>query len=110
MEIDHVQYKNCDVIKPTGRIDSNTSPEFEEAILAVLNSNQYKLVVDMSKMDFISSAGLRVLISSQKKCREKKGEVVLASPSKKIRATLELAGFHTLFTIYPDLLGAVGNI
>jgi anti-sigma B factor antagonist len=110
MEIVHTQYKHSDVIKPNGRVDSATSPQFEDSMQAVISKNRYNLVVDMSGIEFISSAGLRVLISSQKKCREKNGDVVLAAPSDKIRATLELAGFHTLFSIYTDLISAVGNI
>lgn len=64
----------------------------------------------MSAVDFISSAGLRVLISTQKTCkRYNRGELVLAAVPANVQAALELAGFNILFKIYADVVEAVGN-
>jgi anti-sigma B factor antagonist len=64
----------------------------------------------MESLDFISSAGLRVMINTQKSCkRYNRGEVVLAVVPSNIYSALDLAGFTTLFRIYDDVLTAVGN-
>jgi len=110
MEIEHTELKRCDVIKVKGRIDSSTAPKFAEAVNEVLENGRYRIVIDMAELDFISSAGLRVLIGTQKTCkRYNRGEVVLANVPETIMASLELAGFTPLFKIFNDAVSAVGN-
>jgi len=63
----------------------------------------------LSGVEFMSSAGLRVLVNSQKNCRRfNRGELVLASVPKNICASLDLAGFVPLFKIFDDVTAAVG--
>jgi anti-sigma B factor antagonist len=110
MELTTTQYKRCDVVKPIGRIDGSTAPQLEEAISTLTENGRYKIVVDMSDVDFMSSAGWWTLIRAQKVCRRyKRGEVVLACVSEKIRSSLELVGMGNYFSSYGDLTSAVGN-
>lgn len=110
MEITHTQYKHCDVVKVTGRVDSSTAPLLAEALTKITEAGRYRIAVDMSNLDFISSAGLRALISTQKACRRyNRGEIVLASVGSNVAATLDLAGFTPLFKIFADATSAVGN-
>ncbi len=110
METIHTQYKHCDVIKVKGRIDSATAPNFGAALTSLTDQGRYHIVIDMSDVEFISSAGLRVLITTQKTSkRYNRGELVLAQVPANILAALELAGFNILFKIFDDLLTAVGN-
>ncbi|NPV76590.1 MAG: STAS domain-containing protein [Anaerolineae bacterium] len=110
MEISNSQFKHCDLITVVGRIDSATAPQFAEVFNSIMNEGRYKIVLDMEKIDFISSAGLRVLINSQKTCkRYNRGEVVLTNVPPNIFSALDLAGFTRLFKIFPDVLTAVGN-
>ena len=110
MEILHNELKRCDVIKITGRVDSATAPKFAETANEIVEAGRFRIVVDMDEVDFISSAGLRVLIGTQKICRRyNRGEVVLANVPATIMASLELAGFTPLFKIFNDAVAAVGN-
>lgn len=110
MEITHTEYKRCDVVSVTGRVDSATAPKLAEKLNEVTTEGRYRIVLDMGRMDFISSAGLRVLIGAQKTCkRYNRGEVVLSNVPPTILASLELAGFTPLFKIFPDTTSAVGN-
>jgi len=111
MEITTVKYKRCDLVKVNGRIDSFTAPQFSEALHALTDSGRCNLVLDMSDVTYISSAGLRVLIDIQKACRQLKrgGGIALASVSKHIYDTLELAGFVPLFKFYDNPISAVGS-
>jgi anti-sigma B factor antagonist len=111
MEVTVTEYKNCDLIKATGRIDSATAPQLAEAMDAVTDKGRYKIVFDLSDVEYMSSAGLRVLISTQKTCkRYNRGELVLASLPERVYNALDLAGFVQLFRIYDDLTEAVANI
>jgi anti-sigma B factor antagonist len=110
MEISTTPYKHCDLIAVTGRIDSLTAPQLAEAMDAIMEAGRYKIVFDMSGIDYMSSAGLRILINVQKTCkRYNRGELVLACVPERIYEALELAGFVPLFRFYDDVTTAVGN-
>jgi anti-sigma B factor antagonist len=110
MELNTTQYKRCDVVKAAGRIDGSTAPQLEEALNTLTNNGRYKIVFDMSDVNFMSSAGWWVLIRTQKACkRYKRGEVILASVDEKVRSSLDLVGMSTYFQIFDDLTAAVGS-
>lgn len=109
MEITSTPYKRCDLIKAVGRIDSATAPRLQEAMNLINEAGRFKIVIDLSGVDFMSSAGLRVLVNTQKNCKRfNRGEVVLASVPSNICASLDLAGFVPLFKIFDDVTAAVG--
>ncbi|MGD8404342.1 MAG: STAS domain-containing protein [Anaerolineales bacterium] len=110
MEITAKQFKNCDMLVVNGRVDSSTAPQLTEALEDVTGDGRYKIVLDMSDMEYMSSAGFRALLSSQRVCkRYNRGEIVLAAVPERIREALELAGFTELFKTYPDPIDAVGS-
>ncbi len=111
MEISVMQYKHSDLVKASGRVDSYTAPQLAEAFNNITDAGRYKIAFDMSGLDFLSSAGLRVLINTQKTCkRYNRGELILVSIPENIYAALDLAGFIPLFRIYDDVLEAVGSL
>ena len=110
MEITAKQFKNCDLLVVNGRVDSSTAPQLSEALEAVTGVGRYKIVLDMSGMEYMSSAGFRALLSSQRVCkRYNRGEIVLAVVPQRIQEALELAGFTELFKTYDDAVEAVGS-
>jgi anti-sigma B factor antagonist len=110
MEITTNQYKHCELIQAKGRIDSLTAPKLAEAMESFTKSGRYKIVFDMEGVEYMSSAGLRVLISTQKECKKyNRGEVVLARVPQRIYEALDLAGFVPLFKFFDDVTAAVGH-
>ena len=110
MEITAKQFKNCDMLVVNGRVDSGTAPQFTEALEGVTGDGRFKIVLDMTDLEYMSSAGFRALLSSQRVCkRYNRGEIVLASVPERVQEALELAGFTELFKTYPDALEAVGS-
>jgi anti-sigma B factor antagonist len=110
MEISSTQYKHCDLVKVHGRVDSSTGPQLEEVLNTVFSTNRFHIIIDLSNVEFMASAGLRVLINGQKKCKRfNRGEIVLASVPQNIYGALDLAGFIPLFKIYKDITTAVGS-
>ncbi len=110
MEITAKQFKNCDMLVVSGRVDSSTAPQLTEALESVTGDGRYKIVLDMSDMEYMSSAGFRALLSSQRVCkRYNRGEIVLAAVPERIQEALELAGFTELFKSYPNPIDAVGS-
>jgi anti-sigma B factor antagonist len=110
MEVTTEQLKRCDLVKVTGRIDGQAAPQLAEAFNTITEAGRFKIVFDMSNADFISSAGLRVLIDVQKTCKRwNRGQLILAAAPERIYETLDLAGFVPLFDIFDDVLHAVGS-
>jgi anti-sigma B factor antagonist len=110
MEVATTHHKHCDLVKVAGRVDSQTSPQLAEALDAITNAGRFKIVLDLSEIEFMSSAGLRVLINTQKNCKRfNRGEVVLAVVPQRIYEALDLAGFIPLFNFFDDVTSAVGH-
>ena len=66
MEINHTEYKRCDLVKVSGRIDSATAQKLGEIMNEITGAGRYRIILDLADLDFISSAGLRILITTQK--------------------------------------------
>ena len=110
MDISTSSFKHCDLLKLKGRIDSATAPQLEQAIQALTDQSRFRIILDLKGLEFMSSAGLRVLVNTQKTCkRYNRGEVVLATVPANIFAALDLSGFTSLFQIFDDVTNAVGN-
>ena len=110
MEITSQEFKHCDLIKVKGRVDSSTAPEFTRALEKVMKNSRFKIALDMSELEYMSSAGFRALLASQRNCKRlNRGELVLVSVPERIREALELAGFTELFKTFNDPLEAVGS-
>ena len=110
MEITTVEHKRCTVVKAIGRVDSYTAPEIEDAFKSVTDNDVYKIVFDMTDVDFMSSKGWWVLIETQKLCkRYNRGELILTNVLDRIRESLDLVGMSNYFGIYDDVTSAVGS-
>ena len=110
MEVGTTSYKRCDVVTVSGRVDSNTAPAFEEALKQVIEGGQHNVVLELNGVEFMSSAGLRAMVSSLKACRSGGGDLVVAAPSNRVVEVMQLAGLTSLFTVFDDATAAVGNI
>lgn len=110
MEITIQSYKHCDLLSIKGKVDSFTAPDLTKAIDKINEDGRFKLVLDLSGLEFMSSAGFRALLIAQRNCkRYNRGEVVLTMVPKKIMDALELTGFTPLFKIFDDITAAVGS-
>jgi anti-anti-sigma factor len=89
------------VVSPSGRIDSTTSASLERHLQGLAATGQTRVVIDFTGVDYISSAGLRVLLALAKRGRDQKGRVALFGMNDSVRQVFELAGFVALFTIAP---------
>lgn len=81
-----------------GRLDTATAPDLEQAIKAALDSVS-ELTLDLQKLDYISSAGLRVLLAAQKAMNSKQGKMELTHVGETIMEIFEVTGFSDILTI-----------
>jgi len=110
MEITTKKFKSCDMVVVKGRVDSSTAPQLTEALEGITGDGRFKIVLDMSALEYMSSAGFRALLSGQRVCkRYNRGEIVLAVVPERVKEALELAGFTELFKTFDDAVEAVGH-
>ncbi len=110
MTIETTELKRCNVIKLEGRFDSATAPALEEAFRESMNGGVYRIVVDMSGVQFFSSAAIRALLMGYKECRRwNRGDVRLAAVPERITQVFDLAGISSFIETYPDTTKAVGS-
>ena len=108
MEIKVKEFKQTELITIQGRVDSVEASRLVEALEAANHRGNYKLVVDMSQLEYMSSAGLRALAQAQRNSqRHKGGEVLLAQVPDQIREALEMVGFADYFNIFDNVTSAV---
>jgi len=110
MEFVITEYKHCDLIQISGRVDSYTSHQIDKALNALMADEHFKFVVDMQDVTYLSSSGMLLLVNAQKNCRRyNRGEILLTNVSKVILSTFKLAGFDRCFDFYDDVVSAVGK-
>jgi anti-anti-sigma factor len=97
MEIRQEKRDGIVVVAPVGRVDSTTSDMLEQALVGVLDAGERRLIVDFSGVDYISSAGLRVLLVVAKRFAGGRGTLVLCCLGDAVRQVFDLAGFLPLF-------------
>src|SRR5438067_8440057 len=95
--------KNGDIMElaPRERLDSVTSPAFEERLLELITRGERYLLLDFSSLDYMNSAGLKALLIAAKQLEPAQGKIILCGVKTNIQTVFELTGFDKLFTITP---------
>lgn len=99
MDLKEEQTGGVTVLQVKGRIDSTTAPTFGERLTAMLGAAKARVVVDFSQLEYISSAGFRVLLLAAKRAEQNMSKLVLCGVSGKVRQLFDLGGFLDLFAI-----------
>ena len=95
------------IVAISGSMDSTTSPEAQKSLTAVL-AGAKKVALDFSELDYISSAGLRVLLGAAKQLRASGGTLGMFGLNQSVREVFDISGFSTILSIYPSEADALG--
>ncbi|NJL94582.1 MAG: STAS domain-containing protein [Anaerolineae bacterium] len=109
LEITVSEMKRVQLFEVSGRVDSMSANELGEALNSVIIDGHSEIVIDMQGIEYMSSAGLREIVSALKRVHKNNGDIRLANPSERVTEVLELAGLDTIFKIYPTQVEAVGS-
>ncbi len=110
MVINTRQFKRVDLVELGGRIDSNIAADLEGAFSVLMEAQRFRIIVDMQDLEYISSRGLRALISTLKQTRRwNRGDLRLCNVPPRISGVLDMAGLTPLFKIYDNTVDAVGS-
>jgi len=87
-------------LSPQGDIDSQTARDFEDHVIRHIDKGSTSLIVDFSAVDYINSAGLRVLLLAAKRLKKEGGRFAISAPGEKIMEILKVSGFVRILDIY----------
>jgi anti-anti-sigma factor len=93
-------------IKLGGRLDIQGTGELETKFTANSATSKYKIIVDISNIEFMASIGIRLLLSSAKAQDRRGGKMVLLNPQPLVEETLKAAGIDKLIPVYDDIAKA----
>lgn len=96
------------VITIAGSIDSNTAPALQQQVMAA-TSETNKVIMDLSNVSFVSSAGLRVLLMVYRLVKSKSGKVILVGVSEEIEGVMSMTGFINFFVLTATLQEALNK-
>jgi len=91
------------VFELTGSLDIATSPTVRAALVDASSGGDQRLIVDLSKVDFLDSTGLGALIGAQRRAKEVDGEVRLVVKEGQIVRLLRITGLLKVFAVFPTL-------
>jgi anti-sigma B factor antagonist len=109
MEITITDMNRVTLFRVDGRIDSSNASQLGDALTDRIANGALNLVVDLEKVDYMSSGGLRELVAALKRVKKDGGDVRLCAPSQRVREVLELAGLDSLFQVFDTEVLAVGS-
>lgn len=85
----------------SGRLDAVSAVEADKDFSSVIDAGHERLLVNLTSLDYISSAGLRVLLVVAKRIQQNGGKLVLCSLSSNVQEVFEISGFSSIFSIFP---------
>lgn len=109
MQLNTSREGNVLVFEPEGRIDGTNASEFEAAFMESVNAGEGNILVDFSAVDFISSAGLRVLLMVAKELKAKSGRIELCAMRDYLKEVFEVSGFDAIFAIHEARTDALSS-
>ncbi|NOX32253.1 MAG: STAS domain-containing protein [Deltaproteobacteria bacterium] len=110
MEIFQENNNDVEIFSVKGSLDSNTSPELETKIYKALETGQRKLILNLEDLEYISSAGIRVMLKTAKDLKRMEGNIVLCSLQDYVREVFDIAGFDGYLNIEKSLEEAMVKI
>ena len=106
MKLETSEENDILTVRLEGSLDGKTAPEAREQLQRFLAANS-KLILDLTNVDYLSSAGLRLLLVTYRELAARKGKLVLLGVSEDIRTVMSHTGFLSFFTLVESTVEAV---
>ena len=107
LKLDHYNMDGIEVVDVAGEIDVYTAPRLRELLIDLVNKNNYQLVVNLEKVEFVDSTGLGVLVGGLKRVRARDGSVDIVCMQQRILKIFRITGLTEVFGIYETVDQAI---
>jgi len=99
MEIIEREHGDIRVLNYVGRLDTNTTPDAEVQINGLLDSGASKLLINFQQLDYISSAGLRLLLATAKRLKASSGDLRICCLNQTVQEVFDISGFTSILSV-----------
>ena len=99
MEISITESGDVRILSFQGNLDTNTSPDAENEINGLIEAGVQKLLVNFENLDYISSAGLRILLATAKKLKAGQGDLKICCLNETVQEVFDISGFATILSV-----------
>lgn len=110
MEIRTMESGKAWIVSVSGKLDALSADEYERALKQLIAEGKIHLIVDFSELSYISSAGLRVLLSTAKQLKPQGGKALFANLQEGVRDVFEMTGFSSILSIHPSVEAAMAAL
>jgi anti-sigma B factor antagonist len=100
MNVTTQEIDSVTVVRIDGNLDTNTSAEAQERFDGVLENGASKILVDCEKVDYVSSAGLRVLLGTMKRVTAAGGSLRISGLNETVQEVFDISGFSTILAVF----------
>jgi len=98
------------IIAVTGRMDAVSAPQFDKRLETLMAEGATRIIVNFQNLEYISSAGLQIILANAKKLESIDGELLLTNLSGAVKEVFEISGFDTIFQIFDDPDAALASL
>ncbi len=98
------------LVEVQGRLDATSASEADNRLAAMVTAGARQVVLDLAGVEYVSSAGLRVLLAAAKRLQQAQGQLVLAQPTPQTRQILDMAGFSALIPVFDTCAAAAVSL
>ena len=100
LDTEHEEKGDVTIVYFFGKMDTGTSPEADKYVSKLVDDGANNMVMNLDELDFISSTGLRVILSTGKKLMGSGGKLTLCSPNFTVNDVLKMSGFNRMFAVF----------
>ena len=110
MEVSEDRHDGVVTLCLSGKLDGTSAKAFEERMLGVIDSGERRLVADLSRLDYVSSSGLRVFLLAAKRLQGVNGKIVFCSLTEPVKEVFDIAGFSSILAVYDSPAEALKHL
>jgi anti-anti-sigma factor len=108
MQISVTESDDVRILSFEGNLDTNTAPDAENEINALIDAGTQKILINFEKLDYISSAGLRILLATAKKLKPTGGDMKICCLNSTVQEVFDISGFATILSVASSEEEALG--
>ena len=109
MQIETFDQANVKIVALIGKLDTNTAPEAETSLMELVEQGHQRILIDFTDLDFVSSAGLRILLLTAKKISATGGALRVCSLNETVQDIFDMSGFASLLQVFDDQQNALAD-
>jgi anti-anti-sigma factor len=98
------------IVDIVGDLDTNTSPDAQNQLTKLMDQGAKKIVINFDKLDYISSAGLRVFLVASKRMKSEEGDIRICNLNETVQEVFDISGFSTILNVFGSLEQSIDSL